>query len=311
MPAPTASLGTRRAMRRRAIVLTAAAALAAWMPATSHAQFGKLVKKVTDKASPASNIATGPAPTFDANTIELGPEQVDKIISGLTAERRILVGSGQDGVQALVKRRQAASTQVSEIDQAHDRDDETYQKTSSQVESCRSGAISASQSTHQKEAQAKAMSDPAFQQKYMQAAQAMAAANARGDTAGVRKMQQQLAQSVYPYAKDDTAAADAKCGKPVPEPAWRTQRDALIELQNALSDSIRATQDAAATAGSKTSGLTATQYATARERIETYVGRKKYNQTISGFSQTEMDALGAKATDLEQLLDDISKANLT
>lgn len=311
MPAPTASLGTRRVIRRRVIVLTAAAALAAWMPATSHAQFGKLVKKATDKAAPASNKATGPAPTFDDNTIELGPEQVDKVISGLTAERRILVGSGQDGVQALVKRRDAASTQVSEIDKTHDKDDQTYQKTSSQVESCRSEAISASQSAHQKDAQAKAMSDPAFQQKYMQAAQAMAAANARGDTAAVRKMQLQLAQSVYPYAKDDTAAADAKCGKPVVEPAWRTQRDALIKLQNALTDSIRATQDAAATTGAKTSGLTATQYATARERVETYVGRKKVNQSISGFSQKEMDALGAKASDLQRLLDDISRANLT
>lgn len=310
MPAPTAPFWTRRAMRGRVIVLTAAA-LTAWMPAASHAQFGKLVKKVTDKAAPSSNKATGPAPTFDENTIELGPEQVDKVISGLTAERRMLVGSGQDGVQALVKRRQAASTQLGEIDKAHDTDDQIYQKTSSQVESCRSEAISASQSAHQKQAQAKAMSDPAFQQKYMQAAQAMAAANARGDTAAVRKMQAQLAQSVYPYAKDDTAAADAKCGKAVPEPAWRTQRDALTKLENALSDSIRSTQDAAATAGARASGLTALQYATARERIETYVGRKKFNQSISGFSQKEMDALGAKASDLQQLLDDISKANLT
>ena len=311
MPASRTPLTRWAAYQRAMMVAATAGALAAWMPATSHAQFGKLVKKATDKVAPSSNKATGPAPTFDENTIELGPEQVDKIIAGLTAERRILAGSGQDGVQALVKRRQATSTQLSDIDKTHDRDDETYQKTSSQVESCRSEAISASQSAHQKEAQGKAMSDPAFQQKYMQAAQAMAAANARGDTAAVRKMQLQLAQSVYPYAKDDTAAADAKCGKPVREPAWRTQRQALIKLENALTDSIRATQDAAATTGAKTSGLTAPQYATARERIETYVGRKKFNQSISGFSQKEMDALGAKTSELQQLLDDISKANLT
>lgn len=307
MPAPTTPLGH---WARRAVVLsTTAAALAAMAPAGAHAQFGKLVKKAVDKAAPASGKATGPAPTYDATTIELGPAQVDQVIAGLTAERSILVGSGQNGIQAMVKRRQAASDQQSSIAQAHDKDEAAYERSSSQIESCRSQAIDASQAAHQKEAQAKAMSDPAFQQRYMQAAQAMAAANARGDTAAVRKMQLQLAQSVYPYAKDDTAAADAKCGKPVPEPAWRRQRDALSKLENALSDSIRATQDSAETAAAKASGLTVPQFGTARERILTFLANQTSSRGIAGYSQKEVDALGAKAGDLRQLLDDISRAN--
>ena len=307
MPAPTAPLGH---WARRAVVLsTTAAALAALAPAGAHAQFGKLVKKAVDKAAPSSGKATGPAPTYDATTIELGPPQVDHIIAGLTTERSILVGSGQNGIQALVKRRQAVSDQQSAIAQAHDKDEAAYEQSSSKIESCRSDALQASQKAHQQQAQAKAMSDPAFQQKYMQAAQAMAAANARGDTAAVRKMQQQLVQSVYPYAKDDTAAADAKCGKSLPEPAWRVQRDALSKLENALSDSIRTTQDSAETMAAKTSGLTVPQFGTARERILTFLANQKSSRGIAGYSQKEVDALGAKASELHQLLDDISKAS--
>lgn len=308
MSAPTAHLGIRRAIGRRTIALAAAVALAAWMPATAHAQFGKLVKKAVNKASPTSTKTTGPAPTFDATTIELGPEQIDKIIAGLTAERNILVGSAQNGVQAMAKRREASQNQRTTINQAHEKDEEAYEKSSAQIGECRSQTIDASRATHQKAMQAKAMSDPAFQQRYMQAAQAMAAANARGDTAAVRKMQQQLAQSVYPYAKDDTAAADAKCGKALAEPAWRTQRDALIKFENAVSDSIRATQDSATATGARTSGLTVPQYATAHERILTFLANQ--SRGVSGYSQKEVDALGAKAAELHQLLDAIYKANV-
>ncbi|HEV2179328.1 MAG TPA: hypothetical protein VGR59_03360 [Gemmatimonadaceae bacterium] len=309
MPAPTASLNL---WARRALVLaTTTAAFAAWMPGTAHAQFGKLVKKAVDKAAPTSGKATGPAPVYDQTTVELGAPQVDQMIAGLTAERNLLVGSGQNGVQAMVKRRQAASDQRSKIADAHDKDEQAYESSSSKIESCRSQTIDALQQAHTKDAQAKAMSDPAFQQKYMQAAQAMAAANARGDTAAVRKLQLQLMQSVYPNAKEDTAAADAKCGKPAPEPAWHAQRDALAKLENALSDSIRATQDTAESTGATSSGLTVPQFATARERILTFLANENRSGGIAGYSQKEVDALGAKAAQLHQLIDDIDKAKQT
>src|SRR6185437_14530400 len=179
---------------RRALVLaTTAVAFASWMPATAHAQFGKLVKKAVDKTAPSSGMATGPAPVYDETTVELGAPQVDQVIAGLPA---------------MVKRRQAASDQRGKIADAHDKDEQAYENSSSKVESCRSQTIDALHQTHTKEAQAKAMSDPAFQQRYMQAAQAMARASARGDTAAVHKIQLQLMQSAYPNAKEDTAAAD-------------------------------------------------------------------------------------------------------
>lgn len=309
MAAPTAPLSP---WARRALVLaTTAAAFAAWTPATAHAQFGKLVKKAVDKTAPSSGKATGPAPVYDETTVELGAPQVDQMIAGLTAERTILVGAGQNGVQAMVKRRKAASDQRGTIAEAHDKDEQAYENSSSRIESCRSETIDALQQAHTKEAQAKAMSDPAFQQRYMQAAQAMAAANARGDTAAVRKMQLQLMQSVYPNAKADTAAADAKCGKAVQEPAWHAQREALAKLENALSDSIRATQDTAEATGAKRSGLTVPQFATARERILTFLANQNQRGGITGFSQKEVDALGAKTVELHQLIDDIYKANQT
>ncbi len=309
MPAPTAPLNPWA--RRALVVATTAAAFAAWMPATAHAQFGKLVKKAVDKAAPSSGKATGPAPVYDETTVELGAPQVDQMIAGLTAERTILVGSGRNGVQAMIKRRQAASDERGRIAETRDRDEQAYETSSSRIESCRSETIDALQQAHTNEVQAKAMSDPAFQQRYIQAAQAMAAANARGDTAAVRKMQLQLMQSGYPNAKQDTAAADAKCGKPVQEPAWRVQREALAKLENALSGSIRATQDTAEATGAKRSGLTVPQFATARERILTFLANQHRSGGIPGFSQKEVDALGAKAAELHQLIDDIYKANQT
>lgn len=308
MRAPTASL---RSWARRALLVVTTAAFAAWMPATAHAQFGKLVKKAVDKASPGSAKAAGPAPVYDETTIELGGAQVDQMIAGLTAERSILVGSGQNGLQAMIKRRQAASDQRSKIADAHDKDEQAYESSSSKIDGCRSQTLDALQQTHTKEAQAKAMSDPAFQQRYMQAAQAMAQANARGDTAGVRKIQMQLMQAAYPNAKEDTAAADAKCGKPVPEPAWRVQRNALSKLEDALSDSIRATQDTAEVTGARKSGLTAPQFGTARERILTFLANQNRSGGIPGYSQKEVDALGAKAAQLHQLIEDIEKASQT
>ncbi len=309
MPAPTAPLNPWA--RRALVVATTAAAFAAWMPATAHAQFGKLVKKAVDKAAPSSGKATGPAPVYDETTVELGAPQVDQMIAGLTAERTILVGSGRNGVQAMIKRRQAASDERGRIAETRDRDEQAYETSSSRIESCRSETIDALQQAHTNEVQAKAMSDPAFQQRYIQAAQAMAAANARGDTAAVRKMQLQLMQSVYPNAKQDTAAADAKCGKPVQEPAWRVQREALAKLENALSDSIRATQDTAEATGAKRSGLPVPQFATPPERILPFLANQHRSAGIPGFSQKEVDALGAKAAELRQLIDDIYKANQT
>ena len=118
-------------------------------------------------------------------------------------------------------------------------------------------------------------------------------------------------QSAYPNAKEDTAAADAKCGKAVQEPAWHAQREALAKLENALSDSIRATQDTAEATGARTSRLTVPQFATARERILTFLANQNRAGGIAGFSQKEVDALGAKAAQLHQLIDDIYKANQT
>lgn len=300
--------------RQPRLLLAAALACAAsiaFAPASAHAQLGKLVKKVADKkvADANANTASGPPPTYDQTLIELGPDQVNKLISGLTATRNTLVGTGNDGVLALGKRRDDANNRVRAIDDAHGKQNDAYQKALNDNDACRNNAIAAAHETHEKQAQARVMSDPSFQQKYMEMSRQMAAANAQHDTVTLHKLQLQLQQTVYPYAKDDTAAADSKCGKAPPVPAWYVERDTLIRLSNKLGDKIRDTQQAAAVAGARTSGLTPVQFAMAQERVIMFVQRARDKQRQVGFSQKEVDALMPKESELERLVDDIQKAS--
>ena len=296
------------------VAAAAAAALAAWAPSSAHAQFGKILKKATDKVAPKNpTTASGPAPTYDQTMLELTPERLAKVIDGLTAMRGVLVGgSGGESIAALVKQRDDANDQLSAIENAHNKDLEAYQRSIDKTQQCRDEAISASQDQHRQQAQARLMTDPSIQQKYVQAAQAMAAANAKGDTAAMRKIQLEMQQSAYPYAKDDTAAADSKCGKAPVQPAWYVQRDKLMTQVQQLSDRIRATHDKADAAGKQASGLTAEQFAMAHERLDMYIGRKRGGSNGQvGFSQVELDAIAAKISQIEQLNDDINKASMT
>lgn len=293
--------------------IVAAATLAAFVPTSAHAQFGKVLKKVVDKksADANANTASGPPPVYDQTVIELTPERLTKVTDGLVAMRRALVGS--DGVQALVKQRDNVNARLAAINDAHGKDLDAYNDAAAKNDACRDQVIDASRSEHQNQIGARVRSDPSFQQKYMELGREMAEASARGDTAAMHKLQVQLQQSMYPatYAKEDTAAADAKCGKTAPEPAWHAQRDSLTQLDNKLGDEIRAAQDRATTAGTQASGMTSAQFAMARERIEMFVQRARNNDRQAGLSQTEVDALHARESQLQQLTDDIQKASMT
>jgi hypothetical protein len=225
-----------------------------------------------------------------------------KVIKGLRAEQQVLAGGGGGpSLKSLVQRRQAASDQRSALAQAHDGESEVYSKVLNQNSECRNGVFDQNQKARSADMQAQA-TNPEFQQKYIKLAQDMATAQAHGDTATVRKIQAEFMAPAAAGAHADTVAADKKCGKPPVKPRALVQQDSLLDLERTLDDQIRDLQQRGVQTAVQSSGLTDLQFAMARERIESYVSATKNHVTPRSFSQKELDALNAHASELQQLI---------
>jgi len=285
-------------------------------PAT--AQLGGIVRRAKDKAIEQqvekrtttmvpSN--TGEAPQFNNVTLELNAERVDQIIRGLNAGRAVLDGAnGSPSRAALIAKRDEVSNKSAALSQDNSKAFDAYNQKNDAIHRCRNDAINTSRSKRQagadqrnKELQAKAMSDPAFREKAMAIAQKMGAAQARGDTAEMKRLQAELGL-VADDAKADSLAADKSCGAELAKPAAMGQIAQLDAQANALADEIRKLEEKSAATEVEKSGLTERQFLMARERIEAYLSAMKYKSQPRGFSPSELEALGARRADLEKVM---------
>jgi hypothetical protein len=290
---------TSRALALGALTCFAAALIAA-VPAPAHAQFGKLLKKAKEQVS--NNPSSDPSvPHYDETTIELGPDQVAQVIKGLQAEQQVLEGTNGNSLQAITQHAEAVDKQLDAMYTSDGNERETYNNEVNRINTCRSDVMDRRQQQNQAKFQAQAAS-PEFRAKYMQLAHDMAMAQAKGDTAGVRKIREQMIASASPDVKADTAAADKECGRPPAEPRRLVVEDSLRALGVQLHDEMRERQQRAATAGVRGSGLTDLQYATARERIVGYLRATQSGGRVRGFSQKELDALNAQSAELKRLV---------
>jgi hypothetical protein len=298
-----------RAVSRLAI--TAAAVAAIGIPATASAQLGGLVKKARDKVvenKVEKQIEKrtpdgGAAPKFDDVTVELSAERLAQVIRGMTAGRAALAGR-----ETLVTRRDAAMQQSGELSDKNNKLISTYTDKRYENERCRNDAMNASRDKRQavvdketKEWQAKAMSDPAFREKAVAIAQKAGEAQARGDTAAVRKLMAEMGVKADD-PKPDTIAADKACGRPPAKPQVLVQIDSLDGIAKELSEQIRKKEEKASATEVTESGLSDRQFFMARERIEMYLSSVKYKSKPSGFSAVELEALGARQADLEKVI---------
>jgi hypothetical protein len=283
--------------------LVAAFAAVALAPASAHAQFGGLVRKakakvVSSEASPAN----GPAPRYDATTIELDADALQRVIAGLTAQQRVLAGAdGADGVDAIARKRQAISAQRDAIEKAHPDGQEKYNDLTRKYDDCTRPMYERLRKEHNAQMQAKAMS-PDFRAAMLAKAQEMGAAQARGDTAAVRKIQAEMMGPALQYAHDDTVAVQRACGTPPVKPAYLVQSDSLVDADSRLATQLNAVQERSQVAALQESGMTDRQFSMARERIEYYLERAKGRQRQQGFSAKELSALDARRADLERLM---------
>ena len=140
--------------------LVAALAAVALEPTGAHAQFGGLVRKakakvVGSEASPA----TGAAPRYDATTIELDADALQRVIAGLTAQQRVLAGAdGADGVDAIARKRQAISAQRDAIEKAHPDGQEKYNDITRKYDDCTHPMYERLEREHDAQMQAKVAS---------------------------------------------------------------------------------------------------------------------------------------------------------
>ena len=279
---------------------------------TASAQLGGLVKKARDKAiesqvekrvGASGASSADAAPKFDENTVELTSERVTGMLRGLQAGRAVL-----ETRTPLMARREEISKKREPLWDANQKAYDAYLRTRDENQRCRNDAMDASREKRQKvtdarnkELSAKAMNDPAFRQKIMELTPKLAEAQQKGDTVELKRLMKQMGVE-QDDTRPDTLAADAKCGKETPKPAFLVQTDSLDGLANKLTDQIRQIEEKAASTEQKESGLNERQFMMARERIEAYLSAMKYNGKPRGFSPNELEALGARRADLEKVM---------
>ena len=279
---------------------------------TTTAQLGGLVKKARDKAieqqvekrvGGGTTSSADAAPKFDETTVELTTERVAGMVRGLQAGRAVL-----DTRTPLIARREEISKTREPLWDANQKAYDAYLRTRDENQRCRNDAMHASREkrqvaidAHNKEMSAKAMNDPAFRQKIMELTPKLTAAQQKGDTVELKRLMKQMGVA-DDDTKADTVAADAKCGKETPKPAFLIKTDSLDGLANKLTDEIRKIEEKAASTEQKESGLNERQFMMARERIEAYLSAMKYNGKPRGFSPNETEALGSRRADLEKVM---------
>ena len=319
---PYSHIDRAHQLSRRGLAIAIVVALG--LPAhNATAQIGGLVRKAKDKVvdqqvnkqvekrtsvGGASN--GGAAPTFDDVTLELTTDRVAQVLRGLTAGRAVLDGAnGSPSRASLIARRDDAARKSAALSDANNKAFEAYYQKRDATQRCRSDAERASSDKRQqaneqkqKEFQAKAMSDPAFREKAMAAAQKIAAAQQRGDTAEMRRLMTELNGGAGNDSRADSIAADKACGPLPPKPAAMAQMEQLDAQANSLSDQIRKVEESSSATEVKESGLTERQYLMARERIEAYLSAMKYKSQPRGFTPRELEALGARQGDLEKAM---------
>lgn len=301
-----------RALSRRGIALAIVAAISVPQHTTS-AQIGGLVKRARDKAvenqvekqidKRTGASSPGAAPKFDDVTLELTTERVAQMVRGLSAGRAVLAGRA-----ALVARRDEAATKSANLNSENGKGLNAYAEKRDASQRCRNDAMHASAEKRQaaaesktKELQTKAMTDPAFREKAIALAQKMGEAQAKGDTAALKKIAAEMGLAMDD-TRPDSLAADKACGKEPPKPAFLVQMEQYDAQAAKLSEDIRKMEERAGATEVKESGLNERQFQMARERIEAYLSAVKYKAQPNGFSPAEQSALGAARGDLEKAM---------
>lgn len=324
-------------------VLAAAIATALAAPVPAHAQFGKLLKKAKEKvvgdkdstaaangesAAPSAGSLRPGSPTFDGNVVELTPSVVERMLRGMAAEARVAKSSAarEEKLNADIAALEREADQLSAQHPSSERD--AWQDANYKIDQCIGDELQKRQEGHESDMQARVMSDPALRQKMMELTQRASVEMQRGDSIAAQKTMAELNAAVYPFVKEDSAAAMKKCGTPAPKPAWMAHEEELGERRTKLTEELRQEGDAArdtalyvvAQGGGGGNGganggsagarghLTAMQYSIALERMIAWAAATSPGAKAGGkgsYSAVELDALKAREADVRKLTGDL------
>ncbi|HYD51959.1 MAG TPA: hypothetical protein VEA99_05005 [Gemmatimonadaceae bacterium] len=177
---------------------------------------------------------------------------------------------------------------------------ERWQERERLIGRCQDEVIDQRHEQQQKEMQAKVQANPAkYQAEVMKMAQEMAPLQAKGDMEGAQKVQlAYMARMTGFDPKQDTVAAQAKCGTIPPKPRELAQIDSLDGLAKKLGVEVRALEATASAKGAAAAGgMSEQRFAQARERILTWFydgAREKYR-----FPETPL--LVSRKADIERV----------
>ena len=280
-------------MRNTGRFLCAALALLAVVPCRQgQAQLGGLIKKKAAQAAAGQvpAVATGPAPTFDNVILELTSARIDRVIAGKTAGRKL--ATGPNSPAALRKKLEAVDEQQAKIYSKHVDDINGWDEQRRNAETCRDSALS---EAHDRRNQESSMASD----KMRQLALDVARAQARGDSAEVRRLMKEVDAAGKPTAADSAQATRA-C--PVsPAPAVVQQWMGLKQQIDQLNDEIAKAEAAIKQAEQTASGLDDRQLAMACERAKMLLEAIKSGKPIKGFTQPEIDAVEQKTKEIDAL----------
>jgi hypothetical protein len=271
---------------RRGALAALVLGVALTLPATAHAQFGGLGKKLGakvagDKAAQAAGVSEGGrvqtgSVRFDESVVEITPAALDRLLKGLAAEQQVAARMNAQDLQKAERDNEAAQ-------KAYDKQFAVYSKQHDAWDKCvekeNAGANKESAAMQQ---EAEGMTDDA---KMQALATRMQAAQQRGDMREVQRLADSVSRATSGLTARATAANQraqqgvaTKCGAEPQAPTQPTRTESL-------------TYSDVQAAGSKASGFNDQQYRILRERIAPYVLSNGKSSVPFVYTKSELAAL--------------------
>lgn len=254
-------------------LLHAALALAAMAPCRAAAQ------------------STGEPVAFDNVVLELTPQRIAKVVAAKNAAKQL--ASGPNSPAALRTKLDADDARQAAIYNKHVGDINDWDQKYRDTQECRDSVLSAIADKNQMD------SNPQFLQKMTELSLAYAQAQAKGDTAEMRRLAAEFQNAKQPTRADSLQAARG-CGV-ASAPAIVQQWLDIKRGMDSLTVQMGKAEQAILDAEQNGSGMNARQLAIACERIRIFLEREKAKKKQAGFTTAELQALEQAIKDLDPI----------
>lgn len=257
------------------------------------------IKSVKDKATgqkPAASSTNAAPPEFNERTLELTGARLDQVLAGFKASAAVVAERPK-----LVAREEQLQKEVDGLQAKHGAAIGEYVAKRDEHKSCVSDGVKEQHSQRMLRMMQAGQVDPRSVERLAQLTVKLNEAQIAGDTAAVRRLGAEV-ERVAGVSKEDTLAARKACGPdPTPPPAL-ARFDAATAEHGAVFERLRGIEFAAVEARVKASGLTEDQLAIAIDRIQFYLAAVKRETEPAGYTDTELEALGARRAALAAAL---------